>query len=142
MAELIIIFSCFVLLPDLITVIVAFTSRKSLKTARIKEIDKYSEKLKEAALSKEAVPLNSEDGERLRQRHSRLFGLITLPIILGLFGILIISGIHNIADISGAWVGVFILLDIILCCLTVYLAYRLFCHHNVWHRPWHRVGPA
>lgn len=75
MAELIIIFSCFVLLPDLITVIVAFSSRKSLKTARIKDADKYSEKLKEADLSGEAFPLNSDDGEMLKQRHSRLYGL-------------------------------------------------------------------
>ena len=140
MAELIIIFSCFVLMPDLITVIVAFTSRKSLKTARIKEIDKYSEKLKEADLSGEAFPLNSDDGERLKQRHSRIYALIILPITLGLFGILIISGIHNIADVSGAWVGVFILLDIILCCLTVYLAYRLLNHHNDWQHYTKRRG--
>ncbi|MBQ9608785.1 MAG: hypothetical protein IJV15_04975 [Lachnospiraceae bacterium] len=140
MAELIIIFSCFVLLPDLITVIVAFTSRKRLKTARIKEIDKYSEKLKEADLSGEAFPLNSDDGERLKQRHSRLYVFITEPITLGVFGILIINGVDNIAYVSRFQIGIFILLDIFFSSLTVYLVYRLLNQHNNWYRYTKRRG--
>ena len=114
MFELVTIFCMLCALPDVGALIVAFVHRKNLNCAKVISTLGYVYRLKEAELTNETMPLNDEDVERLKRRHSVIPGLVTLPIAFTAMGsLMIILGFQNNPDVSnliviGLLLGVFV----------------------------------
>ena len=106
MFELVTIFCMLCALPDVGALIVAFVHRKNLNCAKVISTLGYVYRLKEAELTNETMPLNDEDVERLKRRHSVIAGLGTLPIALSAMGsLMIILGFQNNPDSTGLYSG-------------------------------------
>ena len=132
MWELVIFFCIFCIVPNVGLLIAAFVCRRNLGIAKVVSSSEYVDKIKEAELTNETIPLTGEDEERLKRRHSVIAGIITIPIVLGVLGCLIMNGIQNIADVPDVMVKGAIVLDIVMCTATVVVVYRLLKQNNDW----------
>lgn len=131
MPELVMIFCLFCALPDVGALIAAFVHRKDLKNAKVISTLGYVYRMKEAGLTNETMPLNDEDVERLKRRHSVIAGLVTLPITLSAMGsLMIILGFQNNPDVSNLIVIGLFVLGILMGVTTGVVVYRMLKQNN------------
>lgn len=131
MPELVMIFCLFCALPDVGALIAALVHRKDLKNAKVISTLGYVYRMKEAGLTNETMPLNDEDVERLKRRHSVIAGLVTLPIALSAMGsLMIILGFQNNPDVSNLIVIGLFVLGILMGVTTGVVVYRMLKQNN------------
>ena len=133
MPELVMIFCLFCALPDVGALIAALVHRKDLKNAKVISTLGYVYRMKEAGLTNETMPLNDEDVERLKRRHSVIPGLVTLPIAFTAMGsLMIILGFQNNPDVSNLIVIGLFVLGILMGVTTGVVVYRMLKQNNDW----------
>jgi hypothetical protein len=118
--------------PDVIALIVGIVYRKDLKIATVISSPIYVDKIKEAGLTNETMPLIGEDVERLKCRNSLVAGVVVMPITLSAIGCLMMNGIQSITYVSDIMVKGAIVLGILLCIVTAVVVYRLLKQNNDW----------
>ena len=131
MFELVTIFCMLCALPDVGAIIVAFVHRKNLNCAKVISTLGYVYRLKEAELTNETMPLNDEDVERLKRRHSVIPGLITLPIAFTAMGsLMIILGCQNNPEVSNFIVNGVAILGILMGIASAIVINRILKQNN------------
>lgn len=133
MFELVTIFCMLCALPDVGALIVAFVHRKNLNCAKVISTLGYVYRLKEAELTNETMPLNDEDVERLKRRHSVIPGLVTLPIAFTAMGsLMIILGCQNNPEVSNFIVNGVAILGILMGIASAIVINRILKQNNDW----------
>lgn len=133
MFELVTIFCMLCALPDVGALIVAFVHRKNLNCAKVISTLGYVYRLKEAELTNETMPLNDEDVERLKRRHSVIPGLVTLPIAFTALGsLMIILGCQNNPEVSNFIVNGVAILGILMGIASAIVINRILKQNNDW----------